>query len=84
MKISMGQITTLPKDMETDFATYAKAGIRFVEMALPPLRISISRWRSKSQSGIMYQRYMTTIGSYLPTLKSILFISVRQTIFTLK
>jgi len=37
MKISMGQITTLTKDMETDFATYAKAGIRFVEMAFPKM-----------------------------------------------
>lgn len=37
MRISMGQITTLPKDMETDFSTYAKAGIKYVEMAFPKM-----------------------------------------------
>ncbi len=33
----MGQITTLSKDMETDFATYPKAGFVNVEMAFPKM-----------------------------------------------
>ena len=35
MKISMGQITTLTKDMETDARTYPKAGFTPVELAFP-------------------------------------------------
>lgn len=37
MKISMGQITTLTKSMEEDFATYPKAGFVNVEMAFPKM-----------------------------------------------
>lgn len=37
MKISMGQITTLPKSMETDFETYSKSGFTNVEMAFPKM-----------------------------------------------
>ena len=37
MKISMGQITTLTKSMETDFDTYPKSGFVNVEMAFPKM-----------------------------------------------
>ncbi len=35
MKLSMGQITTLPKTMEEDVASYEKAGFSLVELAFP-------------------------------------------------
>lgn len=35
MKISIGQITTLPKTMEQDVVSYEKAGFKLVELAFP-------------------------------------------------